>query len=134
MILRQIIATEDISCCRVTLKLECGHEVGPIPAREQPKFRKRCKECELIATFRTQSPGDYDFLLNRLRKVPMDDRAAILVQWIVQVRDANALFGKGLSSMQAMSLAEKPSRYSLTAHLCCDDDEGPNDEWTFNGE
>jgi hypothetical protein len=121
MILRRIIATDGEDW--QTLKLECGHEVGPIAPSRVPKKRKRCPHCENIADFKDRSPSDFNHLMRHLHDVPMDDRAVTLGEWIAHIKDAAGMLNAmGGELKEALWLTQQPSTYPLAAILCGDSD------------
>jgi hypothetical protein len=122
MILRRIIATDGEDW--QTLKLECGHEVGPVAARRVPKRRKQCPYCEYIAEFKNRSPSDHQYLIRHLHGVPMDDRAVTLVEWIGHITNAAQMVNAtGCEIDDALWLTQRPSTYPLAAILFGDCDK-----------
>lgn len=116
MILRTIITTDDHSPGWLVVKLECGHEAGPISERRCPARRKRCVACETIAEHRRLCPSDHEMLKRGLHTVPMDDRAKVMVQWIEQLRKVQELRCRGLDFEHAIVVAEEPMRYPFVKH------------------
>ena len=116
MILRRIITTDGDDWR--TLKLECGHEVGPIAESKVPKKRKRCLECENVATFGDRHRRSYESMIRHLHGVPMDDRAATLSEWISHYTAASQmLMAIGCEVDDAFWLTQQPSTYPLAAVL-----------------
>lgn len=124
MILRQIITTNE---CQgwVFVNLECGHQVGPLSNRRVPKHRKRCVDCEGIAAHRNMFPNEHRSLMGGLRRVPMDDRATALVEWINHLHRARQLICMGFDSTTAVALTEQPTSYPLW-RMCFDEDDEPS--------
>ena len=121
MILRRIIATDGEGW--QILKLECGHEVGPIAPSRVPKKRKRCPHCENIADFKHRCPSDFNHLMRHLHDVPMDDRAVTLVGWITHITSATQMLNTtGCDVAGALWLTQQPSTYPLAAILLGDSD------------
>lgn len=126
MILRRIIATEGDQW--QTLKLECGHEVGPIAASKLPKKRMRCPDCEAVAACRDTNRGAYDSMVQHLHHVPMDDQVATLSEWITHYNNATEMFHSFGWETEgeveaAYWLTQRPTTYPLTAILFGDCDE-----------
>ncbi len=124
MIMRDIITTDANEWGWTTIKLSCGHEVGPISRNRVPKKRKRCPFCEQIAAHRTQCPDDHESLMRYLHRVPMDDRAATMVQWINHLSHAKTLRLRGIEGRTALMLTEMPSTYPLLRFM---DESDEND-------
>ena len=123
MILRRIITTDEPSPGWVVLKLECGHQVGPISCQRVPKNRKGCLECELIADHSRRFPDDHQVLVDCLRRVPMDDHATALVEWIDHMTRARHFMRRGIDLLHALAFSEQPTGYPLRRFLYGDDDE-----------
>ena len=122
-ILREIVTTDEDDCGWITLKLACGHEFGPISQRRVPKKRKRCPACEYIAEHQCRHPEDHQVLINRLHLIPMDDRAAVMVNWVVQYWKARSLSRRGVDFLTALALSQEPTSYPLTKFLIEDVDD-----------
>jgi hypothetical protein len=122
MILRQILSAYEPERGWAVVNLACGHRVGPIGTRYVPKKRKRCLECERIADHRIRFPSEHQRLINGLQRVPMDDRAETMVEWVSHLDRARPLRQRGLDSDQAVALTEQPTNYPLW-RLCFEDDD-----------
>ena len=122
MIMRRILTTDGDDW--QTLRLECGHEVGPIAASKPPKKRERCPHCEFIAAFRESSNEHrffYNHLVQQLQHVPREHRVLTLMEWIKHFKTFarfmrlsgwdHGLFDKG------MLLTQRPTTYPLAAFL-----------------
>lgn len=123
-IMREIITTDADKWGWTTIKLSCGHEVGPVSRTRVPKKRKRCPFCEQIAAYRNRYPAIHESLMRFLHRVPMDDRAAAMVQWTAHLSHAEALTLRGIEFRTALVLTEEPTTYPLLRFM---DDSDEND-------
>jgi hypothetical protein len=120
-IFRRVVSADPIHQ-RFNLGLECGHRLEWATLAK----RKACRFCEYIADFAQRRPGDYKTLVRLLRKIPMDDRANVTVEWIRQIDNALVLMKRGVDgvdSCYSLLLEEEPGSYHLSKYLAEDDDD-----------
>ena len=122
MILRRIITTDGDDW--QTLKLECGHEVGPIAANKVPNKRMRCPHCEFLKEFRESSDEHrvfYNHLVKQLRHVPREDRVVTLMEWIKHFKfmaKLSTAFGWDYRQLdKGIWLTQRPTTYPLAVFL-----------------
>ncbi|WP_437191376.1 hypothetical protein [Planctomicrobium sp. SH527] len=129
MTLRRIITIDEAENDSYMLKLECGHESGPVPQRRLPKHRRRCQHCEQITRFKKGSPKVYLTLIRFLRDVPMDDRASAMIDWIDHILRADRYYVVGIEILAAFEMTQQPSSYPLSQWL--QRECGPEDSFGF---
>jgi hypothetical protein len=125
-IFRRVLSSDPIHQ-RYNLGLECGHRLEWVTLGK----RKACRYCELIADFAQQRPAEYNLLVRLLRKIPMDDRADVLLGWVRDINNAEFLMKLGTGAPYCLYLAEGPSSYPLSKYLAEDDEDqdAVGNEW-----
>jgi hypothetical protein len=65
----------------------------------------------------------FNVLVNRLHKIPMDDRANVMVEWVQHLTYAYPFNSKGISPISALALSQGPGSYPLSTYLLDSDDD-----------
>src|SRR6516164_8316072 len=111
-IFRRVLSADPIHQ-RFNLGLECGHRLEWVTLGK----RKACPFCEYIADFAVRRPWDYNRLVRLLHKIPMDDRADVMVEWARQFDNAFELWKRGVDVFHSVALVEGPGSYPLSKYL-----------------
>lgn len=117
-IFRRVLSVDPIHQ-RFNLGLECGHRLEWVTLGK----KKACPFCECIAGFAGQQPAFYNTLVRLLQKIPMDDRANVIVEWICQIVNGEEIWKRGVGADYSLALAQEPTSYPLVKYLA-EDDEG----------
>lgn len=113
-IFRRVLSVDyDYYTNRYNLGLECGHRLEGVPLAK----RKACPHCKVIEQYANLHPVFYDVLVNRLHRIPMDDRANVMVEWVRHLTNSHWLFSRGIHFAQALALSQEPSSYPLLTFL-----------------
>src|SRR5262249_41144068 len=91
-IFRRVLSADPIDRRCTNLGLECGHRLEWVTLAK----RKACPFCEYIAEFAQRRPADYNTLARLLHKIPMDDRANVIVEWVREIDNALVLMKRGI--------------------------------------
>ena len=117
-IFRRVLSADPIHQ-RFNLGLECGHRLEWVTLAK----RKACPFCEYIAEFAQRRPDTYNMLVRLLNKIPMDDRANVMVEWVRACDNALVLYMRGIDAFHTLTLAEEPSSYPLSKYFAEDDED-----------
>jgi len=120
-IFRRVLSADPVHQ-RYNLGLECGHRLEWVTLAK----RKACRYCEHIANFAQQRPAEYNMLVRLLDKIPMDDRANVMLEWIRDLDNAVSLMKRGIDAFYSLVLSESSGSYPLMKYLFDDDDESQN--------
>ena len=125
-IFRKVLSADPI-LNRFNLGLECGHRLEWVTLAK----RKACRYCELIANFAHRRPRDYNMLVRLLNKIPMDDRANVMLEWIRDLESAISLMDRGIDVFHSLAFSEGSGSYPLSKYLDDDDDseDGIGSKW-----
>ncbi len=85
--------------------------------------RKACPFCECIADFAQRRPTFHNMLVRLLQKIPMDDRANVVVEWVRDIDNALVLNMRGIDAFHSLALAEGSGSYPLSRYLEEDDED-----------
>lgn len=116
MLLQHVVNVESFGPgCRFHLDLACGHRLEWVAVGRKMPVRKHCWQCEFIQNFANAHPRSYTELLQLLTRVPQEDRANALFDWISHCLKAKELCRKipGLDSGIALRLADNCGAYPL---------------------
>ena len=118
-IFRRVLSADPIDRRCTNLGLECGHRLEWVMLAK----RKACPFCEYIAEFAQRRPADYNRLARLLHRIPMDDRANVMVEWVREIDNALVLMQRGIDAFYSLPLVEEPGIYPLSKYLAEDDED-----------